>query len=106
MKPNDLLILISCCVLSAVLAVAGAYAFLAPASAPADSDASSLINPRLEELRLRTFASSAPTNFITAAENVTPAVVFIRCFGQRTSRMEPNVESSTTGSGVIIDPRG
>jgi len=106
MKPNDVLILISCCVLSAVLAVAGTGAFLAPASAPSDPAASSIINPRLEELRLRTFASSSPTNFITAAEEVTPAVVFIRCFGQRASRMEPNVESSTTGSGVIIDPKG
>jgi len=103
MKPTDLLILLSCCLVSAVLAVAGTSAFLAPAAAPVSS---SVVNPRPEELRLRTFASSAPTNFISAAEKVTPAVVFIRCFGQRSSRMEPNVPVTTTGSGVIIDPGG
>ncbi len=60
----------------------------------------------MEDLRLRTFASSAPTDFITAADQVTPAVVFIRCYGQRTSAFETNVESSTTGSGVIIGEDG
>jgi Do/DeqQ family serine protease len=106
MKPTDLLILLTCCVISAVLAVAGASYFLAPAAAPLPYPLDPGINSRLEDLRLRTFTSSSPTDFIAAAESVTPTVVFIRCFGQRTSRMEPNAESSTTGSGVIIDKSG
>jgi len=108
MKPTDLLILLSCCLFSALLAVTGVYLFLAPATvtAPDYGVEAALVNPRLEELRLRTFASSSPTDFISAAEQVTPAVVFIRCFGQRTSRMEPNVESTSSGSGVIIDADG
>ena len=106
MKPTDLLILTSCCIFSALLALAGAYAFLVPASAPENTSSELIINPRIEDLRLRTFASSAPTNFISAARQVTPAVVFIRCFGQRTSTFETNVESTTTGSGVIISEDG
>ncbi|TXF87579.1 PDZ domain-containing protein [Neolewinella aurantiaca] len=106
MKPTDLLILISCCVLSALLALAGAYTFLAPAAAPENTASELLVNPRIEDLRLRTFASSAPTDFITAASKVTSAVVFIRCFGQRVSAFETNVEVTTTGSGVIIGGDG
>jgi len=106
MKPTDLLILSTCCLLSALLALAGAYAFLVPAAAPENRSVESPINPRLEDLRLRTFASSSPTDFISAADKVTPAVVFIRCFGQRTSAFETNVESTTTGSGVIIGEDG
>ena len=106
MKSTNLLILISCCVFSAFLAVAGAFAFLAPASAPENAASELVVNPRLEDLRLRTFASSAPTDFISAADQVTPAVVFIRCYGQRTSAFETNVESNTTGSGVIIGENG
>jgi Do/DeqQ family serine protease len=60
----------------------------------------------MEDLRLRTFASSSPTDFISAADKVTPAVVFIRCFGQRTSAFETNIASTTTGSGVIIGEDG
>ncbi len=106
MKPTDLLILFTCCLFTAVITVAGTRLFLAPAAAPPEMAATDLINPRIEDLRLRTFASSAPTDFITAAESVTRAVVFIRCFGQRTSRLEPNAEITTTGSGVIIDGSG
>ncbi|WP_020571210.1 trypsin-like peptidase domain-containing protein [Neolewinella persica] len=106
MKPTDLLILITCCLLTAALTVAGTYLFLVPAVAPSNAAAEGMINPRLEDLRLRTFTSSSPTNFIAAAEGVTPAVVSIRCFGQRTSRVEPNAFVTTTGSGVIIDADG
>lgn len=106
MKPNDLLILLCCCLCTAVFTVAGTYLFLAPAAAPPTVAPATMINPRLEDLRLRTFTSSSPTDFIAAAEVVTPAVVFIRCFGQRTSRLEPNARITTTGSGVIIDKEG
>ncbi len=106
MKPTDLLILTSCCILSALLALVGAYTFLAPAAAPPNTPSELQVNPRLEDLRLRTFASSSPTDFIAAASQVTPAVVFIRCYGQRTSAFETNVESTTTGSGVIIGEDG
>jgi Do/DeqQ family serine protease len=110
MKSTDLLILISCCLLTAVLTVAGTYLFLVPApiaiGAPSNVPVTDIINPRLEDLRLRTFTSSSPTDFIAAAEGVTPAVVSIRCFGQRTSRLEPNARITTTGSGVIIDAKG
>ncbi len=64
-----------------------------------------VVEPNLEELRLRTFRSSVPTDFTTAAAGVTPAVVFIRThFGG--NPLGPNQESSSTGSGVIISPDG
>ena len=77
--------------------------YLVPAAAPSNAKGTEIINPRIEDLRLRTFTSSSPTDFIAAAEGVTPAVVSIRCFGHRTSRLEPNARITTTGSGVIID---
>lgn len=63
----------------------------------------------LSSIRPRTFLSSSPTNFTTAASKVTPAVVFIRSFqntgGNFLRRNKPEI-SSSTGSGVIISTDG
>ena len=106
MKPTDILILLTCCLVSAGLAVGGTLLVLQPAAAAAPVVAERPPAPRLDDPRLRSFAGSTPTDFTTAAERVTPAVVALRCFGRRTSRVEPNVAASTTGSGVIVDPTG
>ena len=107
MNSKTLLLLLACCLFSALLAVAGTVLvvprLLSPDPAPASTPASNL---KIEDLRLRSFASATPTDFTSAAESVTPAVVFIRCLSQRTSRLEPKARVSTTGSGVIIDADG
>ncbi|MTB51068.1 S1C family serine protease [Lewinella sp. W8] len=103
MKRPDLLIIIGCCILSAFLALTADRIFFA-SRGDATTDAGALL--QLKEQTLPRFAGSAPTNFINAAEKVTPGVVFVRSFRERMSRMEPNLESSTTGSGVIISPDG
>lgn len=65
-----------------------------------------LVNPSREDLRLRTFASSAPTSFISAAERVIPAVVSVRSY-MRDGLVSGTAGSSvTTGSAVIISPDG
>ncbi|MEZ5039275.1 MAG: trypsin-like peptidase domain-containing protein [Saprospiraceae bacterium] len=99
--------------LSAVLAVF-IYRFFEPPkeilireSLPAKYTAFS--DDPLDIHRERAFLSSAPTNFIAAAEVVTPAVVNIRAiqggnfdlWGSNSSSM-----SSSSGSGVIISPDG
>jgi serine protease Do len=60
----------------------------------------------------RQFLSSAPTNFISAAESVTPAVVNIKTIqpkGKGSMSFElwgPGSISASTGSGVIVSPDG
>ena len=51
----------------------------------------------------RTFLSSAPTNFITAAEGSTPLVVNIRAMD---SELFSSAGSGSTGSGVVVSPDG
>lgn len=104
MKRLDLLILLSCCILSALLALTADRIFFASRVLAPQTNAGE--NLRLEERALSRFAGSTPTDFIRAATQVTPGVVFVRSFRDRVSRMEPNVESSTSGSGVIISPDG
>jgi serine protease Do len=103
MKRPSLLILLGCCVLSALLAILAERMFFASRDLAPTQTGAML---QLQEQTLSRFAGSAPTDFITAADKVTPGVVFLRSFRERMSRMEPNLESSTTGSGVIISADG
>ncbi|MBC6993454.1 trypsin-like peptidase domain-containing protein [Neolewinella lacunae] len=93
MKSYNLLILFTCCLLSALSALALQRLLLAPAAAPTSAHAAQETTSPLN----RTTA----TDFITAAERVTPAVVFLRCYAGR-----HQIGRSTTGSGVVIDPSG
>lgn len=62
----------------------------------------------LKEANQRVFLSSAPTNFISAAEAVTPSVVNIKSFqgGNFDFWGSNNSFGSSSGSGVIISPEG
>ncbi len=52
------------------------------------------------------YPASAPTNFIRAAEKVTPAVVNIRSIKKSEYRFLGFDEESSSGSGVILSPDG
>ena len=55
----------------------------------------------------RAFRSSSPTDFIQAAESVTPAVVNIKAIDNRSIGFwRGGASSSSSGSGVIISPDG
>ncbi|WP_116127980.1 S1C family serine protease [Lewinella sp. IMCC34183] len=100
MRVRTLSLLIVACFVSALLGVwLGRRAFPVPATVSAP------LNPARDELRLRTFASSAPTDFTSAAERVTPAVVSVAS-RLRTGLVESDVGTITTGSAVIISPDG
>lgn len=62
----------------------------------------------LEDNELRAFSSSAPTDFISAARVVTPAVVNIRTFqsGHSFDLWGKGAIGSSAGSGVIISEDG
>ncbi len=66
------------------------------------------IDDPLSSLRPRTFLSSAPTNFIAAAEAVTPAVVNIKTIqtGGGFDFWSSNSLGTSSGSGVIVSPDG
>ena len=59
-----------------------------------------------EELRLRTFASSAPTDFIAASEQVIPAVVSVRAYNSEGFASGLHGGTVTSGSAVIISANG
>ncbi len=56
--------------------------------------------------RQRTFLSSSPTNFIEAAESVTPGVVNIKTSSGGNMDWWSNNYGGSSGSGVIISPDG
>lgn len=61
----------------------------------------------LNDIRPRTFLSSSPTNFISAAERVTAAVVNIKTMQESRFDLWGNGSVGTSsGSGVIITPDG
>ena len=59
-----------------------------------------------DELRLRTFASSAPTDFIAASEQVIPAVVSVRAYTAEGLDSGLGAGAVTSGSAVIISANG
>lgn len=98
---------------SAVLAVS-IYRYLAPPQQVVVREAMSakyanFDNPSdiLSGIPQRMFLSSAPTNFIAAAEAVTPAVVNIKASkGSSFELWSGGALGSSSGSGVIISPDG
>ena len=66
------------------------------------------IDEALNDVNQRAFLSSAPTNFISAAEAVTPSVVNIKSFQGSNFDLwgSNNSFGSSSGSGVIISPEG
>ncbi len=67
-----------------------------------------LANDPLSDAPLRTFLSSSPTNFIAAAEIVTPSVVNIKAqqSGGSFDFWGSNTYGTSSGSGIIISPDG
>lgn len=67
-----------------------------------------LANDPLSDAPLRTFLSSSPTNFIAAAEAVTPSVVNIKTqqSGGSFDFWGSNSYSTSSGSGIIISADG
>ncbi len=65
-------------------------------------------NDPLDGALQRTFLSSAPTNFIAAAEAVTPAVVNIKTYqtGGTLDFWRANSYGNASGSGVIVSSEG
>ncbi|MGB3801112.1 MAG: trypsin-like peptidase domain-containing protein [Lewinella sp.] len=101
MATRWVVLVVSVAFFSALLGVlAGRYFTLA--SVRDDAAAAEL----RDELRLRTFASSAPTDFIAASETVMPAVVSVRAY--QPSGILPGLGkgSVTSGSAVIISTNG
>ncbi len=54
----------------------------------------------------KSFRSSAPTDFIYASQQSTPAVVYIEAATQEENQFWTNKKASSTGSGVIISEDG
>ena len=109
MKNIGLLLGASC--LSAILSVAGYRYFSPPVkeiiireSAPAMYTNYSKDEPL--NVPSRSFLSSSPTNFISAAEAVTPAVVNIKSSTNEDSDWWGGGNSGSSGSGVIISSDG
>ncbi|THH41266.1 trypsin-like peptidase domain-containing protein [Neolewinella litorea] len=101
MSLRTLLVFAVACFASAILGVAAGRYFV-----PVTSAAPPVVNPSREDLRLRTFASTTPTNFITAAERVIPAVVSVRSYMRDALVSGAGGSSVTTGSAVIISSDG
>lgn len=66
----------------------------------------SLAEDPLNEIQPRTFLSSAPTDFTSAARTVTPAVVNIQTMIETRDFWHKGAVSTATGSGVIISKDG
>lgn len=112
MTTRQITLLIACSLGSALLAVA-IYRWIDPAERIIirESIDARYANHQdlVNQIRPRTFLSTAPTDFTSAAEAVTPAVVFIRSYQNRGLRLfnrrnEPSIASS--GSGVIVSANG
>jgi len=100
MSVRTVAVLLIGCFLSALLGGGVVYYLLQfPEGSPV------AVNPDREDLRLRTFASSAPTSFIDAAESATPAVVSVRNY--LTSALPDGIaRESIAGSAVLISADG
>ena len=97
MPIRTLLTFVVACFVSALL---GVYVGrLLPEARPAP------VNSDREALRLRTFASTTPTDFTAAADRTTPAVVSVRSF-LRDGLSGEAPGGSTAGSAVIVSPDG
>lgn len=102
MTARSIALLLSACFLSALLGVGVASFYLRPL-APPEAPA---VNPSRDDLRLRTFASSSPTDFITAAESVRPAVVSVRSYLRDALVDGLDQQATVSGSAVLISSDG
>ncbi len=68
--------------------------------------AASMDDDLFSGVKQRTFVSSAPTDFIAAADRSKPAVVYIRSFEPEKKKYWNHNVSASSGSGVIIAPNG
>ncbi|MCB0635110.1 MAG: trypsin-like peptidase domain-containing protein [Lewinella sp.] len=108
------MILLIACSLGSALAAVGLYRWITPPERVIirESVEAKYANYSdwLDDIRPRTFHSTEPTNFTTAAELATPSVVFIRAYQEGSSfplfgrTTEPITAAS--GSGVIIGSDG
>ena len=113
MQTRQIILLIACSLGSALAAV-GLYRWITPPERVIirESVEAKYANYSdwLDDIRPRTFRSTEPTNFTTAAELATPSVVFIRSYQEGSSfplfgrTTEPITAAS--GSGVIIGSDG
>ncbi len=98
---------------SALLAVAVYKYFEAPCAVTFTDSSGQPVYARMGDELLfsgnfqRTFLSSAPTDFISAAQRATPAVVNIRAIETNSYRLWGSAGlGSSSGSGVIVSPDG
>lgn len=105
-------LLIGCSMLSALLAVF-VYRLVEPPQEVIVRETiparyTNFSEDQLSELPTRTFLSSSPTNFTSAAQSVTPAVVNIKTSqgGGSFDFFSSASMGTSTGSGVIISPDG
>ncbi|MEN0003675.1 MAG: Do family serine endopeptidase [Bacteroidota bacterium] len=105
-------LLIGCSILSALLAVF-VYRLVEPPQEVIVRETiparyTNFSEDQLSELPTRTFLSSSPTNFTSAAQSVTPAVVNIKTSqgGGSFDFFSSASMGTSTGSGVIISPDG
>ncbi len=108
MKNLGIIILVA--LLSAVFSVAG-YRYFAPHHQVVNQDSAPAMYTSYSDQLLsnnvqRRFLSSAPTNFIAAAEAVTPAVVNIKTSSDEYGFWNNGSPNNSSGSGVIVSPDG
>jgi len=60
----------------------------------------------LSGIKQRTFVSSTPTDFISAADRSKPAVVYIRSYEPEKKKYWNHNVTASSGSGVVISPNG
>lgn len=112
MKRNIVFIAVSASVISSILTVL-AFRYFTPAQEIVIKDSNNARYASLADYNLsgrlqRTFLSSAPTNFTSAAEAITSSVVNIKAVtnGGSENIWNDGVVGASTGSGVIISNDG
>jgi serine protease Do len=108
---KNLGLLFGACLLSAVFAIMGYRYFAPPVKEIIIREPASAMYTNFSEgdpfhSSSRSFLSSSPTNFIAAAEAVTPAVVNIKASSSSEGDWWGSTRTGSSGSGVIISKDG
>lgn len=107
---KNILVILTASFLSAILAVFLYRQFETPQKVIVREDASAVYTNYTDDLlsdkTAKSFVSSAPTSFTSAAKAVTPAVVNIKTSGEEYSFWNSSSFGGSSGSGVIISPDG
>lgn len=108
---KNLGVLFGACLLSAVLSIAGYRYFVPPVKEIIIRESASAMYTNYSkedplDVPSRNFLSSSPTNFTSAAEAVTPAVVNIKSSNNAEGDWWGSGYSGSSGSGVIISSDG